>query len=169
MDPSIGGLEEKGRFPRIVLLIPIAAAMAGSPAFAQYPPPGSVAPPGSIIVSRDVPQRPAFDPGQPGSVNTVQTAPVDIIFGATSQTVSILSDDETAMVTAATKEQTRALGAASAGAEAALNPQLGSGPGQVSASALGGGLGGSIANTINTATGAIGRALGPLSSIGGGN
>lgn len=145
-----------------------AAAVVTAPAFAQYPPPGSVAPPGSIIVTRDVPQRPAFDPGQPGTVNAVQASPLDIIFGATGQTVSILSDNETADVAAGVQAQRGALGAGLTGADAGINQQFANNPGHVAAGSLGGGLGNSISNAVGNATGAIGKALAPLSSGGGG-
>jgi len=160
VDPNV---HESRRGFSLKLILIGAAATASSPAFAQYPPPGSVAPPGSIIISRDVPQRPAFAPGQPGTVHPVETAPVALIFGATSQTVSILTDDETSNITTGANGMGGTFGTAFDGAHAALNPQLGSGPGQVAAGSLGGGLGSTISNTINTATGAIGRALAPFS------
>lgn len=150
--------------PFTFLFLVIAAGTGSSPAFAQYPPPGSVAPPGSIIISRDVPQRPAFAPGQPGAVDPVETAPLATIFGGTSQ-VAILTDDQSADVAAGAQSQQGALGTAYEGANAALNPQFGSGPGQVAAGSLGGGgIGSAISNAVGAATGAIGGALGPLST-----
>ncbi|MDT9598992.1 hypothetical protein [Sphingosinicella rhizophila] len=147
------------------LLIAGVALTGATPAFAQYPPPGSVAPPGSITISRDVPQRPAFDPGQPGTVNAVNTAPVDLIFGATQGLVSILSDDETAGVSSGVEVQRGALGIALGDSDAALNSQFDSSPGQIAAGSFGGvGLGSTITNSIGAATGAIGRALQPLAS-----
>ena len=149
------------------------AAGTGAPAFAQYPPPGSVAPPGSIIVARDVPQRPAFAPGQPGTVTAVETAPVSLIFGATNQVVSILTDDQTATITAGVQGRGGGLLGGLLGADSAMNPQYGNGHGQVSAGSFAGGLGGTISGAIGTATGAIGNATGviggALSSIGKGD
>lgn len=157
-------IHRRRHLPFKFLFLVIGAGTGSSPAFAQYPPPGSVAPSGSIIISRDVPQRPAFAPGQPGTVNPVETAPVAMIFGATSQ-VAILTDDQSADVAAGAQSQQSALGTAYEGADAALNPQFGSGPGQVAAGSLGGGaIGGAISGAIGAASGAIGRALGPLSS-----
>lgn len=154
---------------RLCASILILVAAAGSPAFAQYPPPGSVAPPGSIIVTRDVPQRPAYDPGEPGTVNAVQTAPVDLIFSATNQVVSVLSDNETAGIVAGVDPQRGTSGQVFGGSESSQNGQFGTTSGPNSPGGYGGGLGGTITGSISTATNAIGRALTPLSSMGGSN
>jgi hypothetical protein len=128
-----------------------------------------VAPPGSIIVARDVPQRPAFAPGQPGEVTAVETAPVDIIFGATNQIVTILSDDQAAAVNSGIAGQRSGLANGLGSIDATLNDQFGSGPGQTSAGSFAGGLGGTINSAVGAATGAIGKALTPLSSVGKGD
>jgi hypothetical protein len=142
------------------------AATAAAPALAQYPPPGSVPPPRSITITRDVPQRSAFDPGQPGTVHTVGVAPIEIIFGATDHAITILSDDESAGVASGAATQSNAVVSAMAGANAALDTQTGRSSGDVSGTIAGGGLGGTITGAIGSATGVIGSALSPLSGMG---
>jgi hypothetical protein len=147
-------------------IIALSVASGASPALAQYPPPGSVPPPRSIIISRDVPQRPAFAPGQPGTVLSVETGPVDTIFGATDLIAVTLSDEQFAAISAGADTQHSAVDAAMRGANDALHGQDGHGAAQLGGHSFGTGFGGSIAGAMGTATSAIGGALAPLSSMG---
>lgn len=142
------------------------AATTAAPALAQYPPPGSVPPPRSITITREVPQRPAFMPGQPGTVHTVDVAPIELIFGGTDHAILILSDDESAGVASGIAGQSNAVLSAMDGANAALDTQIGRSSGDVGGGMSSGGLGGTITGAIGTATGVIGSALSPLSGMG---
>jgi hypothetical protein len=156
------------RLAKRIALFVGAVCAAYSPALAQYPPPGSIPEPGAIVISRDVPQRPAFAPGQPGSVTTVQASPVDTIFGVTGAMVSVLSDGESADIAAGIQAQRGVSDNAFMGADAALNPQIGGGLGEVATQSFGGaGLSNTISGAVENATGAISSSLGALSALGG--
>jgi hypothetical protein len=95
-----------------------------------------------------------------------RSGPVDTIFHATDLVAVALSDEESAAIAAGVDTQHSAFNAAMGGANVVLNGQDGNGARQVGADSFGSGFGGSIADTIGTATNAIGSALAPLSSVG---
>lgn len=105
-------------------------------------------------------------PGQPGTVHTVGVAPIELIFGATDHAILILSDNESAGVASGAASQGNAVVSAMAGANAALDTQIGRSSGDVGGTMSSSGLGGSITGAIGAATGAIGTALAPLSNMG---
>jgi len=144
-----------------------ATGVFGAPAFAQYPPPGSVAPPGSITIMRDVPQRPAFAVGQPGTVTTVEVVPLDIIFAATSQTVIPLTDEQNAAVASGVQQGVNGMQAGMAGADAALDTvrgSLGLQSNQLSSNTLGGEVSGALMGAVDAGTSAINAGMSSLSS-----
>lgn len=159
----------RGKLPALVLA-PVLALGAAIPVHAQNQ---NEAPPGAIIISRDVPRRNALLPGEPGKPTFAQTAP-DAVFAHTDPgDVVPLSDAEFAAVTA-----DRPAGADNPGG--AVNDALTLGLGlsggaqsnsQISSSAIGnnmiGGLGSSIATGTNAVQGALPSIGSPLPGGGG--
>lgn len=162
-DNCAPGQADLGRRLLFLSTAAVVTAALPAPAFADPNPP-----PNSMILSRDVPMRSAYRPGEPGDVSTVETAPVDIIFGGMSQMATILSDDQVSRVTA--EPISRSMGAMDH-ALGTMTSILGTNnPSHVATAnangtaALGGGGG---LSAIDTGMSALGSALGVLN--GGGN
>lgn len=163
---------------RLKLALAITIGVAGTPALAAEQS-ANAAPPGSIVISRDVPTRHAHLPGEPGEANAVVTAPTTLILEATGQAgvpltvadlvsfslngILPLSDDEIAGV--ASGQATGLPGLTGATDDALSLTQklsMGSQTAQLSSNALGDMIG-AIGSSVQSATGA---AFGAISNIG---
>lgn len=153
-----------GLFIRLLSSALIAVSIAGLPipANAQTEPP-----PGGITISRDVPTRRAYLPGEPGRVTAVETAPVQTILDAVSHAAVPLTDDEIAAVSAGQQpDATRPSGAINDALTLSQSLTVNGSQGSpLSSGALGGGMSGAINSAIGAGTGAIQDALSPLGSI----
>jgi hypothetical protein len=122
---------------------------------------GQAVPPGAIIISRDVPLRPAQIPKDPGEVVAVQTAPTAVILDATGRIGTPLSDGEAAAVSASPSPtgQLPSDGTSAFGGETLTATGFGaSSPGQTAAA------GNVIGSSIASGLGAIGTGISALNS-----
>lgn len=144
-----------------VACLPFAMAIgsisATAPALAE-----TTAPPGSIIISRDVPLRPAHIPKDPGQVNAVQASPAGVVLGAVGQMGTPLSDSEAAAISANSYSAGHVGPDNSAAPDQTLLNSMASSDssslGQTSAA------GGMIGSAINSGLGAIGTGMSALNS-----
>jgi hypothetical protein len=147
------------------VLAPLFAIALPAPADAQ-----TEAPPGGIIISRDVPTRRAYLPGEPGQVNAVETVPTQTILDATDHAMVPLTDAQIASVTAGRPSGLTSVGstindALTVAGGLAANGANGRQGVSLSTNPLGQGISGSINSSIGAGTNALQGALSSIGSV----